>query len=221
MIARKTLRLAAAAGMALALAAPLSGCLVAGNSTSVGDLRDGSVQQSLSDATDALSDAQQDIADALQDAQSDIVAALCDVADTLDGLADVPQILDEAFSEGAALSKTVSVTVEDARTGTTLHEYQGDDIARIERTFADLDTSAWALVSSRPDAADAEYTMRFFQRETQKAGQSAEDVGAYEALSITTYEDSDIIELAVPPIDLVLDFRLSGTDMESIRSLAR
>ena len=80
---RIRLRIVAACAAALTLTAPLSGCLVTDNGTDVGDLRDGSAQQALDDAANAVDDARQDVADAFDRAQEEVGGSFGEVGDDL------------------------------------------------------------------------------------------------------------------------------------------
>ena len=219
--ARIHLRIVAACAAALTLTAPLSGCLVTDNGTDVGDLRDGSAQQALDDAANAVDDARQDVADAFDRAQEEVGGSFGEVGDdltsmfeklegSLDSLSQAPEILDEAFGSGTALS---------AHGGGTLAEYSGSDqLAQVAETFAAFSYDSWKIVPTNP--GDPEFTLRLWQRETRKAGQSAEDLQVYEAIAITCYRDSNVVELSVPPVGLTMDLELTDADIAALRALA-
>ena len=207
--ARIRLRIVAACAAALTLTAPLSGCLVTDNGTDVGDLRDGSAQQALDDAANAVDDARQDVADAFDRAQEEAGGSFGEVGDdltsmfeklegSLDSLSQAPEILDEAFGSGTALSAAERVVIEDA--------------------FAAFSYDSWKIVPTNP--GDPEFTLLLWQRETRKAGQSAEDLQVYEALAITCYRDSNVVELSVPPVGLTMDLELTDADIAALRALA-
>ena len=205
---RIRLRIVAACAAALTLTAPLSGCLVTDNGTDVGDLRDGSAQQALDDAANAVDDARQDVADAFDRAQEEVGGSFGEVGDdltsmfeklegSLDSLSQAPEVLDEAFGSGTALSAAERVVIEDAHGGGTLTR-----VLRIRSARAGRGYVRGVLVRQLEDRAtnpgDPEFTLRLWQRETRKAGQNAEDLQVYEALAITCYRDSNVIELSVP-----------------------
>lgn len=210
--ARLILPALAAGGIALSL----SGCLVADNRADIGSIATDTVQEALDGASSAMADA----SGALSGAQEDIANALGDISSLMDNLANVPEILTELFGTDGAVSKTERVTIEDAATGAVSVEYtDASDIARIENSFATMDTDAWTLVSSHPDSQTAERTIRFYQRGTVRLGQDSTDTGTTEVLAITTYADSPIIELAVAPIDFTIDLELTQADIDALRSL--
>lgn len=73
-------------------------------------------------------------------------------------------------------------------------------------------------LAAEPDA-DAEYAFELWQPETQKLGQSADDLDEVKVLEVTTYEGSPIVELEVSPIGLRLHIT-SRAAAESLRALA-
>lgn len=228
--ARIHLRIVAACAAALTLTAPLSGCLVTDNGTDVGDLRDGSAQQALDDAANAVDDARQDVADAFDRAQEEVGGSFGEVGDeltsmfeklegSLGSLSQAPEILDEAFGSRTALSAAERVVIENAHGGGTLAEYSGSEqLAQVADTFAAFSYDSWKIVPTNP--GDPEFTLRLWQRETRKAGQSAEDLQVYEALAITCYRDSNVVELSVPPVGLTMDLELTDADIAALRALA-
>ena len=216
--------------------AGLSGCVVTGNSASVGDLANTSVQDALSDAANQLSDAAQDVTDALSGAQSDIADALSgaqsDIADALDGmagsladagssisdLANLPQALHSMLSDDALASKDETVEVVDLNSNATIASYGGDN--GLLDTMNDLTYTTWKLVPSHPDEGTAQYLLRFTQNETQKAGQDQESVQRVELGTFTLYENSNVIQVNVTAVNgLAASFELPDSDMAKLRDL--
>lgn len=182
----------------LTLACLLSGCSV------VTDEGDGS----LDDALNSLDSAQQDLQDAAQVTED----ALNLVFDG--GLPD--DLVAHLDSFGKDMQSAVVI---DAQTGKVIN--QVDDPARVTKVASKINLVE--MVSSHPDSSTAEYQISFSQNETIKLGQSADDVKQVEALTITTYQDSNIIELHVPMLKSLDTFGFEATPefVEALRSLAR
>ena len=211
-------RLFAAAALAFALATSLSGCLIADNKeATIDDLGDPSIQ----DALDQTSDALADVSGALDSVQQDIANALNDVAGSLQNLADAPDALAELFQQDGIASKAQAVRIENAKTGETVAELtDAQDLKEVAASFARMDYVSWKVVASHPDAASAERTVVFSEDETIKLGQDPADVQTADTIRITTYENSNVIELVVVPLDFALDLELPASDIETIRAIA-
>lgn len=205
--------------------AGLSGCVVTGNSASVGDLANTSVQDALSDAANQLSDASQDVTDALSGAQSDIADALDGMAGSLanagssiSDLANLPQALHSMLSDDALASKDETVEVVDLNSNATIASYGGDN--GLLDTMNGLTYTTWKLVPSHPDEGTAQYLLRFTQNETQKAGQDQESVQRVELGTFTLYENSNVIQVNVTAVNgLAASFELPDSDMAKLRDL--
>lgn len=210
-------RLAVTAAAALAIVLPLSGCLVAENDVSVGDLAGSTIQEGLDSASDALADA----ANIMDATQSDIANALDALNRSLSQLANAPETFSQLFGEDGVASKAQTITIEDAQDGTVLAQItEADQIRTAAASLSAMDFSGWKLVSSRPDEATAERTIVFSQDETVKLGQDANTVETSELMRVTTYADSPIIQLTVPSIDSSFNLELPAEDIAAIRELA-
>lgn len=212
------------AGCCALTVAGLSGCVVAGNGT-IADLADTSVQDALEDTADQLSDASQDIADAFSGVQSDISGAFDGMADSLadagvivDGLAHVHQALDSILSPEALSAKGEALEVIDLADNSTVAGY-GNSSGLID-VLDGLAYTTWKLVPSHPDESTVQYLLRFTQQETQKAGQSQDDLRRVELFTITLYENSNIIRLdATAACNMELDLELPDKDITALRDL--
>lgn len=202
--------------LSLALVAPLSGCLVAGNTGSrIDELSDPSIQ----DALDQTSDALGDVADALDQVQSDIAGAINDVTGTLEDLSDLPSVLTDLLGKDGVLSKAQTVTVEDAQTGEVLATYDdASDISQLTDTLSGMDYAAWRLVASRPDSPE-EFIVRVSQTETLKLGQDPDTLATNELFTITTFADSPVIELDIASLSFTPALELPEADIACIRGL--
>ena len=213
------------AGCCALTVAGLSGCIVTGNGGTIGDLANTSVQDALSDAADQLNDASQDIADAFSGVQSDMTDAFNGMADslanagaTVDELAHVPQALESILGDQALSAKGESLEIIDLKSNATVAGYGNDD--GLIDVLDGLTYTTWKLVPNHPDESTATHLFRFTQRETQKAGQSDQDVERVELFTITLYEGSNTIHLdATAAGHIALDLELPDQDMEQLRDL--
>lgn len=215
-----TRRYAALAVAGLLGALSLSGCIPWGNTAKVGDLASADVQDALDSASSALDDATSALDEGLGSAADGVSDALDGLQTTLGDLSDVPALLEEAFGADGLASKATRVEVTDARTGEVLATYDAEQKAELATLFGQFAYGAWSVVPSHPDNATAEYTIRCYQTETQKLGQSADELQEQEVVAITTYRDSNIIHLAVAGSAIELDFEVSEADLSALRGLA-
>ncbi len=170
--------------------------------------------------TDPVDTTLQGAQDALDEAQGAISEAFEDTQETLSGMTDAPQALMDMFGGSDALvSQMTSAAVFDAKTGKELAVI--DDDKRLANVLAK--TNLTKLVSSHPDSSTAEYQISFSQNETIKLGQSPEDVKSYVAVTFTTYEDSNIVEIFIPAAPEsfnTYDFEVTPEFADALRSLA-
>lgn len=212
----RSFRIVGAGIVSVALATSLSGCLVANNHTSVGDLADDTVQGALDDASSALDDA----ANAMSDIQADIADSLNTITEMLSNLGNVPQILDDLFGAQNVTTKTDRVVIEDAQTGKMVAELTGkDDLERLATALSGMSYASWEVVSSRPDTP-AYRVLHCFQHDTVLLGQSIGNTKSSEVLTLTTFEDSNVIELTVEPVNFTLDLKVSDADLATLNGLA-
>ena len=90
------------------------------------------------------------------------------------------------------------------------------DQAEIENAFEPF--SEENGLATKPDEP-AEYIFELWEPETQKLGQSADDLEEYKALEVTTYEGSPVVGLEVSPIGLKL-YLTSQVAADALRALA-
>lgn len=193
------------AAAALLLACVLSGCVVTDP-----------VETTFDDARDAVQEAQ----DAIGQAADDIQGAADDVNSAISGIANAPQALQDMFeSADAMFTKMASIAVYDAQTG--------EEIIVVDdpETVADVvsKVNLVKIVSSHPDSSTAEYQITFSQNETIKLGQSADEVKRVEAITFTTYQDSNIVEIYIPAVHESIntfDFEVTQEFAEALRNLA-
>lgn len=216
--AKRRYAVLAVAGLLGALS--LSGCIPWGNTAKVDDLASADVQDALDSASSALDDATSALDEGLGSAADGVSDALDGLQATLGDLSDVPALLEEAFGADGLASKATRVEVMDARTGEVLASYDAEQKAELATLFGQFAYGAWSVVPSHPDNATAEYTIRCYQTETQKLGQSADELQEQEVVAITTYRDSNIIHLAVAGSAIELDFEVSEADLSALRGLA-
>lgn len=183
----------------------LSGCMVTDQTDAT-----------LDDARDAVQEAQ----DAIDGAAGDVQDALNGVGDTLSGIANAPQALLDMFDSADALfTKMASAAVYDAKTGEEIAVV--DDRQAIENVVSKVNLVK--LVSSHPDSSTAEYQITFSQNETIKLGQSADELKQVEAVTFTTYTDSNIVTIYIPAVhDSIntFDFEVSQEFADALRGLA-
>ena len=138
---------------------------------------------------------------------------LDDVADQAEDFASQAQELADTLSD-VDWGKVCRLVVRDAQTGEVIREVT--DQAEIEDAFEPF--SEESGLAEEPDA-DAEYVFELWEPETQKLGESADDLKEYKGLEVTTYEGSPVVELEVSPIGLRLHLT-SRAAADSLRALA-
>ena len=130
---------------------------------------------------------------------------------------------EDAASQAQELAGTLSdvewgkvsrLVVKDAASGEVVREVT--DQGEIERAFVSLSNENG--LTSSPDEP-AEYVFELWQPETQKAGQSADDLEEVKVLEATTYESSPAVTLEMSPIGLRLHIS-SQAAADSLRGLA-
>lgn len=130
---------------------------------------------------------------------------------------------EDAASQAQELAGTLSdvewgkvsrLVVKDAASGEVVREVT--DQGEVERAFVSLSNENG--LTSSPDEP-AEYVFELWQPETQKAGQSADDLEEIKVLEATTYEGSPAVTLEMSPIGLRLHIS-SQAAADSLRSLA-
>ena len=140
----------------------------------------------------------------------------------LPGLGDVADQAEEVASQAQELADTLSnvdwgkvcrLVVKDAQTGEVIREVT--DQTEIEDAFEPF--SEEGGIAAEPDA-NAEYVFELWEPETQKLGQSANDLEEYKGLEVTTYEGSPVVGLEVSPIGLRL-YLTSRAAADAMRAL--
>ncbi len=198
-------RVAAMSAASIFLLVALSGCVVTDP-----------VDTALDDARDAVQEAQ----DAVGQAADDIQGAADDVQGAISGIANAPQALQDMLeSADAMFTKMASVAVYDAQTGEEIAVVDGPDVVSDVASKVNL----VKLVSSHPDPSTAEYQITFSQNETIKLGQSADELKRVKAITFTTYQDSNIVEIYIPAAhDSIntFDFEVTQEFADALRSLA-
>ena len=141
----------------------------------------------------------------------------------LPGLDDVAGQAEEVASQAQELADTLSgvdwgkvcrLVVRDAQTGEVVRELT--DQTEIEGAFEPF--SEESGIATEPEER-AEYVFELWEPETQKLGQSADDLEEYKGLEVTTYEGSPVVGLEVSPIGLRLHLT-SQTAADALRALA-
>ena len=141
---------------------------------------------------------------------------LDDAIDQAADLASQAQELADTLSN-VDWGKVCRLVVRDAQTGEVIREVT--DQTEIEDAFEPF--SEGSGIATEPDA-DAEYVFELWEPETQKLGQSADDLKEYKGLEVTTYttyEGSPVVGLEVSPIGLRL-YLTSQSAADALRSLA-
>ena len=138
---------------------------------------------------------------------------LDDIADQAEDVASQAHELADTLSD-VDWGKVCRLVVRDAQTGEVVREVT--DQAEIENAFEPF--SEENGIASEPDA-DAEYIFELWEPETQKLGQSADDLKEYKGLEVTTYEGSPVVGIEVSPIGLRL-YLTSRTAADALRALA-
>ena len=138
---------------------------------------------------------------------------LDDVADQAEDFASQAQELADTLSN-VDWDKVCRLVVRDAQTGEVIREVT--DQEEIEDAFGPF--SEESGIAAEPDA-DAEYVFELWEPETQKLGQSADDLEEYKGLEVTTYEGSPVVGIEVSPIGLKL-YLTSQAAADALRALA-
>ena len=136
-----------------------------------------------------------------------------DIADQAEEVASQAQELADTLSN-VDWGKVSRLVVRDAQTGEVVREVT--DQAEIEDAFEPF--SEENGLATEPDEP-AEYAFELWQPETQKLGQSADDLEEYKGLEVTTYEGSPVVGLEVSPIGLRL-YLTSQPAADALRALA-
>lgn len=144
---------------------------------------------------------------------SDLVNQAEDLASQAEDLASQAQELADTFSN-IEWGKVSRLVVKDAKTGKVVREVT--DQAEIENAFEPL--SGENSLAEEPDA-HAEYVFELWQPETQKLGQSADDLEEVKECEVTTYEGSPVVTIEVGLIDLRISISSQDT-ADSLRALA-
>ena len=136
-----------------------------------------------------------------------------DIADQAEEVASQAQELADTLSD-VDWGKVSRLVVRDAQTGEVIREVT--DQAEIEDAFEPF--SEENGLATEPDEP-AEYVFELWEPETQKLGQSADDLEEYKGLEVTTYEGSPIVGIEVSPIGLKL-YLTSQAAADALRALA-
>ncbi len=137
-----------------------------------------------------------------------------DIADQAEDFSSQAQELADTFSN-VDWGKVCRLVVRDAQTGEVIREVT--DQREIEDAFEPF--SGEGGIASEPKEP-AEYIFELWEPETQKLGQSADDLKEYKGLEVTTYEGSSVVGLEVSPIGLKL-YLTSQAAADALRALAR
>lgn len=137
-----------------------------------------------------------------------------DIADQAEDFASQAQELADTLSN-VDWGKVCRLVVRDAQTGEVICEVT--DQREIEDAFEPF--SGEGGIATEPDEP-AEYIFELWEPETQKLGQSADDLKEYKGLEVTTYEGSPVVGLEVSPIGLKL-YLTSQAAADALRALAR
>ena len=135
----------------------------------------------------------------------------------LPGLDDIADQAEDVASQAQELvdwGKVCRLVVRDAQTGEVVREVT--DQTEIQNAFEPF--SEENGIATEPDA-DAEYIFELWEPETQKLGQSADDLKEYKGLEVTTYEGSPVVGIEVSPIGLRL-YLTSQSAADALRTLA-
>ena len=136
-----------------------------------------------------------------------------DIAGRAEDFASQAQELADTLSN-VDWGKVCRLVVKDAQTGKVIREVT--DQTEIEDAFEPF--SEESGIATEPNA-DAEYVFELWEPETQKLGQSADDLEEYKGLEVTTYEGSPVVGLEVSPIGLRL-YLTSQPAADALRALA-
>ena len=136
-----------------------------------------------------------------------------DIANQAEDFASQAQELADTFSN-VDWGKACRLVVRDAQTGEVIREVT--DQREIENAFEPF--SGEGGIATEPDEP-AEYFFELWEPETQKLGQSADDLKEYMGLEVTTYEESPVVGVEVSPIGLKL-YLTSQAAADALRALA-
>ena len=136
-----------------------------------------------------------------------------DISNQAEDFASQAQELADTFSN-VDWGKVCRLVVRDAQTGKVIREVT--DQREIEDAFEPF--SGEGGIATEPDEP-AEYVFELWESETQKLGQSADDLKEYKGLEVTTYEGSAVVGLEVSPIGLKL-YLTSQAAAGELRALA-
>ena len=137
-----------------------------------------------------------------------------DIANKAEVFASQTQELADTLSN-VDWGKVCRLVVRDAQTGEVIREVT--DQTEIENAFEPF--SGEGGIAAEPEEP-AEYVFELWEPETQKLGQSADDLKEYKGLEVTTYEGSPVVGLEVSPIGLKL-YLTSQAAADALRALAR
>ena len=136
-----------------------------------------------------------------------------DIANQAEDFASQAQELADTFSN-VDWGKVCRLVVRDAQNGEVIREVT--DQREIENAFEPF--SGEGGIATEPDEP-AEYVFELWEPETQKLGQSADDLKEYKGLEVTTYEESPVVGVEVSPIGLKL-YLTSQAAADALRALA-
>lgn len=139
-------------------------------------------------------------ADDFAEAATQFADQMQDLADTLSGIEN----------------KVSRLVVRDGETEEVICEVT--DETSIEEAFSFL-----SGVNGLADAPDqpAEYIFELWQPETQKMGQSVDDLEEINALIVTTYRDSSTVTIEIPFLGLTLHLASASQAADALRALVQ
>lgn len=137
-----------------------------------------------------------------------------DLASQAEDFASQTQELADTLSN-VEWGKVSRLVVKDAETGEIIRELA--DQTDIEHAFSSL--SGTNGLAAEPDGSP-EYTFELWQPETQKLGQSVEDLEEIMVLEVTTYEGSPVVMVEVCPVGISLHLS-SQPAADALRTLAK
>ena len=136
-----------------------------------------------------------------------------DLASQAEDVASQAQELADTLSN-VEWGKVSRLVIKDTETGEVVRELT--DQADIERAFSPL--SGISGLAAEPDGSP-EYTFELWQPETQRLGQSSDDLNEIMVLEVTTYEGSPVVMIEVSPVGLSLHLS-SQSAADALRALA-
>ena len=136
-----------------------------------------------------------------------------DIANKAEDFASQTQELADTLAN-VDWGKVCRLVVRDAQTGEVIREVT--DQTEIENAFEPF--SGEGGIAADPEEP-AEYVFELWEPETQKLGQSADDLKEYKGLEVSTYEGSPVVGLEVSPIGLKL-YLTSQAAADALRALA-